>query len=259
MMVRVERRKLSLALLALGGLLLAACFALPRIHGYELHCEPEGTADRIASGGWWAVRGSRGAGSSVYNATDGTTLIVPGCGHGDAGLAMRVDGDLRWFGAEDDRLILSGRGVTGATTPLPTPPADEGQGQEPLQLLDGTFEVRTLWGHAILQAAGLLAIACGLGLLRDASHSAPWSFPLAALVGAAIAHLLWRDVDGLLIFFVGIPVLGFAPGAVGLFGWIPFRERPRVRTGFLVVLAYAVAFWVTFVSFSGAYPLAPDA
>jgi hypothetical protein len=255
--VRVERRKLAFAVLALGALLAGVFLALPRIHGYEVHCEPEPTAERVAGGGWWAVRGSQGEGSSAYNATDDTTLIVPGCGHGDAGLAMRVEGDLRWFGAEDDRLVLSGRGVTGETSPLPARSAEDGQGQPPLQLLDGTFEVRTLWGHVVAEAAGLLALACGLGMLRATSRSAPWSFPLAALVGVVLAHLLWRNVDGLLIFFIGLPLFGFAPGAVGLFGWIPFRGR--VRTGFFVALAYAVAFWITFVSFSGAYPLAPDA
>jgi hypothetical protein len=254
------RRQLGFAFVAAGFVLAVVFLAMPRVHGYEVHCEPEPTGERVAGGGWWAVRGSQQQTPAVYNETNDTTLIVPGCGHGDAGLALRVKGNVSWFDGEHDRLILSGRGVTGATTMLSAPPADDGQDQpEPLQLMEGTFEVRSLWGHTLAAAGAPLALSSGLGLLRLSSRLAPFSLPAGALVGIVLAHAVWRTDLGLFIFILFLPILGIIPGIGSVVGTVATWKGRRAFLVFATILAYAVAFWVTFIAFGGAYPLSPDA
>lgn len=252
----VARRTVALGLLGLGVLLAASFLAVaPRIHGFEHTCEREFSADRLAGDGWFAIRGAQISDAAPqYNASDGTTTIVPGCSHGDAGIAIRVRGDHTGFTRADDRLIVSGHGVTGATTPSQVAGGDG----QPLALLEGEFRARPLWPHALLWAGALAAGAAGAGLMRPAHARAAWAMPLAALLGSALAHWAWSTDAGFGIFLVLAPLLGLIPGAVGLAGTGASWRRAG-WWAWAALLAYAIAWWATFLAFGGAYPLTPDA
>ena len=236
-------------------LLVAFFAALPRIHGFEHTCEPGFSAQRLAGGGWWAVRGAQIRDfAPVYNASDGTTLVAPGCGHGIAGLLVRVRGDHRGFDGSDDHLVLAGRGVTGSTTATNIS-AGEGSGAT-FQLLDGTFEARSRIPHALVLAGGLVALAAGIGSLRPAHPLAARILPAAAAAGVAFALLGLAADLGLVLFLMVAPAMLFVALA-GLVGSVTDRNR---RWWFwAVLLAFALAWWATFVAFLGAFPLTPDA
>lgn len=253
----VPRRRLAWALLAAGVALLGLFAALPRIHGFEHTCDADFSAPRLAGDGWWAIRGPQigGESSPVYDAANRTTLVVPGCGHEDAGIAVRVRGDHRGFTREDDHLILEGHGVTGDTTLLVTRARDGSN--RTLHVLDGTFEAHSRVPHALVLGGGLAAAAAGLGLLRTSHPNVARTLPLGAAAGTLLGHGALGMDAGLMLFLMIAPAMML--GALGaLIGTGLAWKRPSwpVRAA---LLAFAIAWWVTFVAFLGSYPLSPDA
>ena len=240
------------------GAILTVTFhaAMPDIQGFESECDPEASAARVAEGGEWiAVRGAQLRDHEpMHDVATGTTLIVPGCGHQDAGLALRVRGDHRDFDRDHDHLVLAGHGVTGAMTTLNVTKDDGTNGT--LQVLDGTFEARSTVPHIALHAAGLLALAAGAGLLRPAHPRAARSIPLGAAAGIAFALLGLRAGLGLVLFLLVAPIMAFVALA-GLVGSI--TERHRKWWFWAALLAFALAWWSTFVPFLNAFPLTPEA
>jgi hypothetical protein len=254
----VFQRRVAFGLVAAGVLLLVVFFsALPRIHGFEHTCDPGSSARRLAGDGWWAIRGAQLSDvEPIYDAANRTTLVAPGCSHGDAGILVRVLGDHRGFDDDGETLVLSGTGVTGATGSTLEVERRWGQGNKTYQVLDGTFTARSHVPHALLQGSALLAAAAGVGLLRASQPLALRRLPMGAAAGLGLAHVGLAANLGLVLFLLVAPLMAFVTLGALVGTVTEWRRKWWFWAG---GLAFAVAWWMTFTSFLGAYPLSPGA